>query len=241
MRAISIIFRRELGAYLRSPIGWIIAAVLLLFDGIMFQAFAMKGENLSANVLQTFFMWTSITTGVAGVMLSCQLIATERSQQSMVLLNTSPIRDVEIVIGKYLAALVFLCAMVMLTFYMPVMIKVNGKITFAQVAVGYLGLFLFGSAAIAIGMFASALTRNVLLATILGAFFVGLLHVMWFLSDVLDPPLKETVGSAALWWEHFQQSFQTGVLNLRDVVYYGGVTYFFLLLAVKTLESKRWQ
>ena len=241
MRAISIIFRRELGAYLRSPIGWIVAAVLLLFDGVLFQAMAMQREALSADVLRAFFMWTSITTGIASIVLSVRLVAEERQTGSMVLLNTSPVRDVEIVVGKFLGAFVFLMGMILLSIYMPLMIKVHGKITFAQIAVGYLGLFLMGAAGIAIGLFAGCLTRNQLAAYFLGGFFMGLMDVLYQFSKILDPPLKEVFSSMDIWWEHFQFGFMSGVINLKDVVYYGAVTYFFLLLSVKTLEAKRWQ
>src|SRR5438132_9963571 len=141
MRAISIIFKRELGAYLRSPIGWVVAALLLLVDGILFQSQALTGEQLSADVLRRFFWSTSGVTMIAAVALSIRLIAEERQQHSMVLLNTSPVRDTEIVFGKFLAAFVFLAGMLLLSVYMPLLIKVNGKVNLSQIAVGYLGLF----------------------------------------------------------------------------------------------------
>ncbi|HTJ40727.1 MAG TPA: ABC transporter permease [Kofleriaceae bacterium] len=241
MRATSIIFRRELGAYLRSPIGWVVAAALLLLDGLLFQAFAMERAALSADVLRAFFMWTSITTGIASIVLSVRLVAEERQTGSMVLLNTSPVHDVEIVVGKFLAAFVFLCGMVLLTIYMPLLIKVHGKITYTQIAVGYLGLFLMGATGISVGLFAGCLTRNQLAAYFLGGFFLGIMDALYHLGKVLDPPLRETFSSLDYWWEHFQLGFMSGVLNLKDVVYYGAVTYFFLLLSVKTLEAKRWQ
>ena len=100
MRATSIIFRRELGHYFRSPLGWIIAAAVLLVDGFLFQAFALSGEQLSADVLEHTFMWMSGIPLFAGVLLSFRLIAEERQNHSMVLLKTSPIRDTEIVLGK---------------------------------------------------------------------------------------------------------------------------------------------
>src|SRR6185436_214576 len=125
------------------PIGWIIAAVLLLIDGILFQALALTGDQLSAMVLLQFFMYTSVVTAIAAIALSVRLLAEERQQHSMVLLNTSPVRDVEIVLGKFFAALVFLCGMLVISIYMPLLIKVNGKVSAQQILVGYLGLFLF--------------------------------------------------------------------------------------------------
>src|SRR5262249_48127328 len=140
MRATSIVFRRELAAYLRSPVGYIVAALVLLIDGILFQAMALGGgRRLSAEVLRQFFYFGSGTTMIAAVALSVRLIAEERQLGTMVLLHTSPIRDVEIVAGKFLAAWTFLAAITLATLYMPLLILVHGKITFAHAAVGYPG------------------------------------------------------------------------------------------------------
>jgi len=241
MRATSIIYRRELGGYLRSPLSWVIAAVLLLAQGIFFQAWALRGEQLSALVLERFFFISSFAIGVAAIVLSFRLIAEERQNHSMVLLNTSPVRDYEIIFGKFLAALTFLSIMLVLSLYMPILIKVNGKISWAQIFVGYFGLFLFGAVGLAIGIFSSALTRYQFLALIVAAFLLIVLGNIFQLASKLDPPIRTVVEQADLRWVRFQQSFMRGILNLKDVVFYVGVTYFFLLLGVKTLEAKRWQ
>ena len=150
MRATSIIFKRELGRYLRSPIGWIIAAAALLVEGILFQSQALSGEQLSAIVLERYFYYASGIPTFCGVLLAFRLLAEERQNHSMVLLKTSPIRDTEIVLGKFFAALTFLAIIFALSIYMPLLVKVNGKITFAQIFVGYFGMFLLGSATLAI-------------------------------------------------------------------------------------------
>lgn len=241
MGATSIIYRREVGAYLRSPFTWVIAALVLLVDGILFQGFAMQGEQLSAIVLERFFYFSSGVMMGAGLLLSFRLISEERQQHSMVLLTTSPVRDSQIVIGKYLAALTFLLVLLALSVYMPLLIMVRGKITGGQILVGYFGLLLVGSTALAIGMFASSLTRNQLLAGVIG---LAILLVMVFLFQFarkLDGTVRDVLQEVDMWWIHFQNGFMRGVLNLKDVIYYVAVTYFFLLLSVKTLEAKRWQ
>lgn len=240
MRPISIIFRRELAAYLRSPVGYIIAAVVLLFDGLLFQVFALRGEQLSADVLTKFFYWTAAPTGIAGLALSFRLIAEERQHGTFVLLATSPIRDVEIVLGKFFAAFVFLSGITLLTGYMPLLILVHGKISFSQVAVGYLGLLLLGGATLSVGIFASALTRSQILALVFALLLGAELHLLFWVSEVVDPPLKDVVAELALFVRRFD-GFMHGILNLKDVVFYVALTYFFLLLAVKTMEAKRWQ
>src|SRR4029453_5175474 len=116
--ATRIIFRRELGAYLRSPVGYVIAALLLLVCGILFQAKGLgEWKMLSAFGLQRFFEFSSGTTVVMALALSIRLVAEERQTHTLVLLNTSPVRDIEIIVGKFLAAFVFLSGIVLLSLY----------------------------------------------------------------------------------------------------------------------------
>ena len=241
MRATSIIYVRELLAYLRSPFSWVLAALLLLVQGILFQAFALQGEQLSAIVLERFFYFASSIPLFGGVLLSFRLIAEERQQHSMILLNTSPVRDTQIVLGKFFAAQTFFVILLVLSLYMPLLIKVNGKISGAQIFAGYFGLFLMGSAVLAIGMFASSLTKSQLIAVVVGAVITGLMCILFLFGKVLSGSVRDVFQQLDLWWIHFQNGFMRGVINLKDVIYYVAVTYFFLLLAVKTLEAKRWQ
>ena len=241
MSATSIIYRRELGRYLRSPLGWIIVAVSLFAAGVVFQTQALGGEQLSAIVLEKFFWGTSGVVMFKMVVLSFRSISEERQNHSIILLRTSPIRDTEIVLGKYFAALTFIGIFLALSIYMPLLIKVNGKITWSQVLVGYFGLLLLGSAVTAIGLFASSLTGSQVLSALLGTLFVVVMVMLFPLAKRLDSPVREVLEQLDLWWIHFQNGFMRGVLNLKDVIYYLAVTYFFLLLAVKTLEAKRWQ
>jgi ABC-2 type transport system permease protein len=239
MRAISIVFRRELGAYLRSPLGYIVGAAVLLLLGMLFQSWGLSGKpKLSADVLRLFFNLAFFATATVAMILSFSLITSERQQHTIILLNTSPIRDVEVILGKYLAAVVFLAFIVLSSIYMPLLIKVNGKISWSEIVVGYAGLLMVGSAVIAIGLFASSLTKNLLIAAL------GTLAITVFLGNIfqlakrMDPPLKHVFRELDLWMRF--QDFMGGILTLQDVVYYAAVTYFFLLLAVKTMEAKRW-
>jgi ABC-2 type transport system permease protein len=242
-RATLVIFRRELAAYLTSPLGYVVAAATLLVDGLLFYAEALgpaAGERLSADVLSRFFYNTSGLVVIAAVALSIRLIAEERQTRSLTLLRTAPVGDWHIVLGKFLAAFVFLAAITLASIYMPLLILVNGKISIGQVAVGYLGLFLIGAAVLAIGMFATALTRSYLLAAVVGGAITAALFLFWPLARVVEPPLSNVFTGLALHATHFY-GFQVGILHLRDVVYYLALTYFFLLLATTTMEAKRWE
>lgn len=241
MKPIALIIRRELGAYLRSPLGYIVAAVVLLIDGLLFNALALGAESArkSSEVLRQFFYYSSGSTMAASLFLSMRLIAEERQNGTLTLLFGSPIRDYQIILGKFLSALIFLCALTAATVYMPLLILVHGKITVGQILVGYLGLFLLGAATLSLGLFASALTGSQLIAIISGAaMLVGLL-ICWMLGSITDRPISDLVVWLSLWNKHFP-SFMSGALNTQDVVYYVSLTYFFLFAATRVLESRRW-
>jgi ABC-2 type transport system permease protein len=243
MRNALLVAGRELGAYLRSPLGYVVAAASLLIDGILFYAFVLgagAGPRLSAEVLMNFFYYASGTTMIASVALSIRLLAGERENGTLVLLNTAPIRDAEIVAGKFLSAFAFLAVMTLLTVYMPLLIFVNGKVSTGHIVVGYVGLLLLAAASLSIGLFASALARTQVIAAILGAAVLGTMVLLWAAAKVTDPPLSGFVSALALHHERFKP-FMTGVLKLENVVYYLGIAYFFLLCATKTLEARRWR
>jgi ABC-2 type transport system permease protein len=223
-------------------IGYVVAALGLLICGILFQALALDDKaRLSADVLAYFFQLISFYTGAVSVVLAIRLLAEERQQHTLVPLNTSPVRDVEIVVGKFLAAFVFMSLIVLASVYMPFLIKVRGKVSMEQIVVGYVGLLLMGSAVLAIGMFASSLTRHQLIAAAVALAIVFFMGNIYPLAKQLDPPLSGVLSDLDLWWVRFRGGFEKGILNLKDVIYYVAVTYFFLLLATKTMETKRWQ
>jgi gliding motility-associated transport system permease protein len=223
--------------------GYLVAATVLLVDGLLFYAQALgpaAGERLSGEVLSRFFYNTSGLVAIAAVALSVRLIAEERQSGTIVLLSTSPVREWEIVLGKFLSAFAFLSGITLVSIYMPLLIMVNGKISLGQILVGYLGLLLIGAACLAIGVFATSITRHQLLAVAVGSALTGAMFLLWPLSRVLDPPLSTVFAALSIHQRHFT-GFQAGILHLRDVFYYAAVTYFFLLLATKILEAKRWE
>ncbi len=242
MSATLLIARRELGAYLRSWSGYIIAAAVLIADGLLFNGFVLgaAGEHRSAEVLSSFFYISSGVTMTAAIFLSMRLVAEERQTGTLVLLTSSPVRDREIVAGKFLSALVFLGLILLSTLFMPALIMVNGKLSFGHVAAGYLGLMLLGSAALAIGTLGSALARTQILAAIVSAGMLVSLIVVWWLGTITERPLNDVFVALALWGRHFPP-FQAGIINLRDVVYYLAVTYFALYAATRALEARRWR
>jgi ABC-2 type transport system permease protein len=241
MSATLLIARRELGTYLRSMTGYVIAAILLVVDGLLFNIFAIGGDDkLSAQVLAQFFFYTSGLTMIASVFLSMRLVAEERQTGTLVLLTSSPVRDGEIVLGKFLSGFLFLAMVLALTLFMPLLILVNGKIAPGHLVAGYLGLLLLGSAAMAIGTLGSALAKTQVLAAISSACLLTAMVLAWMLVKVTERPFSDVFASLAIHGKHFIP-FQEGTIHLRDVVYYLVVTMVALFGAARVMEARRWR
>ncbi|MXW15982.1 MAG: ABC transporter permease subunit [Gemmatimonadetes bacterium] len=244
LAATGIIFRREFNAYLRSPMGYIVAAVVLLIDGILFYVMALNPPDgellLSGQALGRFLYIASGMTAIAAVALSIRLVAEERQTGTLLLLDTSPVRDWEILLGKFLSALAFLSLITVATLYMPMLILVNGKISVGHILIGYLGLTLIGGTVLAIGLFATALTRHQLVAAAVASLITGTLFLLWPLAQMVGPPFGRFFAALTIHGRHWV-GFEVGTLHLRDVVYYLAMTYFFLFAATKVMEAKRWE
>lgn len=241
MRNAGFIIRRELSAYLRSPMGYIIIASVLLVDGLLFNAWAVSpGQRRSSEVLELFFYCASGTTMLASIFVAMRLIAEERQTGTLVLLTTSPLRDWQVIFGKFAAAWLFLGVMNALTLYMPALVMLHGKISWGHIAAGYLGLMLLGSASLALGLFCSAIAPNQLVATILSAAVVSIFILLWKLSQVASPPVEDLIAYLSLHDKHFRP-FMRGLISIADVVFYVSLTYVALLGATRVMEARRWR
>ena len=235
-----LIAGRELQSYFKTFSGYVILAAYLLISGLLFNIYAVGADaKYSQDVLRDFFYFSSGMALVASILLAMRLIAEERQIQTLVLLQTSPVSDREIVWGKYLSALAFYAVMLIVSLYMPALIFVNGKVSVLQILTGYFGLLL-GSACIAIVLLASVWSGSQLVAGVTGAVMVALLVIAWMLGRITEEPLKGLMAYVALHNIHFR-TFSRGTLHLRDVVYYAAVTLFFLECAVRSLESRMWR
>ena len=235
-----LIARRELSAYLSSSTGWLILAVVLLADGLLFNTVAMAGEKKSFDVLQGFFYFSSGTTMVASIFIAMRVFAEERQQGTLVLLETAPIPEYVVVAGKFFGAWAFLLLLLALSAYLPLLVLVNGKVTVGHVAAGYLGLALLGAACIAIGTLASAVSANQILAAVLtGAVIVALL-LAWMLAKKIEGPVGDVVGFLDLFDKHYK-SFSRGTIKVVSVVYYLALTYGSVLATTAVLSARRWR
>ena len=241
MNNVVLIARRELAGYFSSHAGYMILAGHLLVSGLLFNAFAVgQRTKLSQEVLESYFYYSRGMALVTGILLGMRRVAEARQIHTLVLLRTAPVTEREIVWGKFFSALAFLGLTLLLSLYMPALIFVNGKVSLLQIATGYLGLALLGAACIAVTLLASVWSSTQLIAGVLGGMMVTLLVVVWMLARVTEEPLKELFAYLALHNRHFRP-FSIGTLHLRDMVYYLGLTLFFLEAAARSLESWRWR
>ncbi len=241
MMNIIYILRRELAAYLRSPMGYIIITAVLAIDGLLFNAWAVgEGQRRSGEVLEIFFYCASGTTLLASIFIAMRLIAEERQAGTLVLLSTSPVRDYQLVVGKFLGAVMFLTVMTALTVHMPLLVMLHGKISLGHVLTGYFGLILLGAAAVALGLLCSALSPNQLVAAILGAAVVSVFVMLWLLSRIASPPIENLLGYLSIHDKHFRP-FMRGILSIQDVVFYVSLIYVALVSTTRVLEARRWR
>jgi ABC-2 type transport system permease protein len=232
---------RDFSAYLHGFYGYMIIAALLLIQGILYQAIALgSGPRYSAEVLNLFFVTATWATGFAGWLLSMRSVAEERQTRTEMVLHTSPLRDGEIILGKYLAVMGMVGLFILCTAHMPAMILIHGKVSYSQILVGYSGLLFYGSASAAIGIFASSLVRTQVAAVVLSGGFIALLALVFWLASLTEPPFSYLFEHIALFNKHMPP-FHEGILSFEHVTYFVTVTWLFLTLATQVLHWRRWQ
>ncbi len=240
MRNTTIIALKEFKSYLASPMAYVVTGIFLVFTGFFFQS---SSATYSETSIRGFLGMGSILLLLLASVLTMRLLAEEKKMGTLELLLTAPVRDSEIIAGKFLGSLGILTAMLALTFYDPILLGVIPGIGFGDpdmgpIATGYLGLFLLGGTSLAVGLFASSLTSNQLVAAMVAG---GILFALWFIgmaADLLPEALGEVISYLSLSY-HFPD-FMRGVIDTRGIIYYLSITVLFLFLAIRSLESSRW-
>ncbi|MEO1174624.1 MAG: ABC transporter permease [Myxococcota bacterium] len=234
------ILKRELAYYLRSPIGYIILAVALFLNGLLFNVWAIGTRaRTSSEVLSEFFLHTGGVVMVASIFVTMRLIAEEKQNGTLVLLMTSPVKDHELVLGKFLGAFTFVALLAALTFYMPLLLLINGKVSWGHIAAGYTGVLLIAATSVSLGLLSSALAPNQLVAAVSSAGIFVAFTLFWLLSRLAEPPMSDVIRYLSIFDAHFRP-FQRGLLTVKDVVFYLALTYTALLISTRVLEARRW-
>lgn len=234
MRGVFAIAGRELETYFASPSAYVVAAGMLALFGYFFSGFLFLSKQATLRPLAGQII---IVLVFVAPLLTMRLVADEFRSGTIELLLTSPIRDWQVVVGKFLASLALFAMMIVPTFYYVVVLKVFGNPDLGAIFSLYLGLLLLGGALLSLGTFASSLSSNPVLAGVLGVGVVLFLWLLPALAPFVDEPLKGIVRYAGL-SSHFGD-FTKGVVDTRDVVFYAGVMASGLFLATRVLEIRR--
>ncbi len=231
------IFRRELRSYFNSPIAYVVIVVFLAILGWFF------ASNLFLNNVASLYIifdspLVKILFLVIAPAITMRLLAEERKSGTIELLTTKPIKDVEIILGKFLAAWCVLGAALLPTLLYVITMAALGSIDIGAVLSGYVGLMLMGGVFIALGLLASSLTENQIVAFILGFIFTFVL----FMLDKVLPYLPSFMASTMefLGVDFHYSGIARGVIDSRNIIYFASMLGFSLMLATVSLERRKW-
>jgi len=239
MRNVWTIARRELYAYFSSPIAYVTMAAFLAVMGLLFWLIivysqqAIMGYTLGSP-------WLFFTLILYAAVVTMRLLAEEQRSGTIELVLTAPVRDWELVVGKYLASLALFLALLVLSLYQPLILARLGNPDLGATATGYLGFFLTGAALLAIGTLTSTFTRNQVVAAVLA---VAISVALWLVEFVGSRATGTFTGDFLTQlglFAHFPD-FLNGVLDTQHVVYYLSLVAASLFLATRVLEARRWR
>lgn len=230
--------QRELQATFFSPIAYIVAAVFLVATGYLFMGYTLRpGEEASVRVLLQNMAWMLI---FAVPLLTMRSLSEEYATGTIETLMTAPVTDVEVVMGKFVGALVFFAALLLATLVYVLLLSWYGAADMSVVAWGYIGMLLLGALYVSVGIFASALTRYQLLAALVGAGLLGVFTLFVdALAEIQGGAWRTVLGYINILYRF--EDFTKGMFDTRGLVFFLSSTAFFLFLTVKVLESRRWR
>ena len=255
MRNAWIIAKRDMGSYFSSPVFYVVTTVFLIINSFIFfnilnffslqssQAGRFQGANIGLNlnemVIEPSFHNMLVILLLIIPIITMRSFAEEKKSKSITLLLSSPVHLREIVFGKFLACMAVVTLMVLLSSYNVGFLFLLGQPELGPVLTGYLGILLMAGCYVGMGIFASSLTDNQIIA---GVIAFGLSLFMWIIgwgAQASGPALGEVLQYLSL-VEHTER-FVKGILDTSDLVYYLTFTLFSLFLTHRVLDSRRWR
>jgi ABC-2 type transport system permease protein len=255
MQNILAIWQREMKSYFVSPIAYVVLVIFLFLMGLFFYGNLMElvqysmmqaqmgqaGQSLDvpAYVTRSLFQTTSVILLFLIPMLTMGLFSEEKKRGTIELLLTTPVGNFQAMIGKYLASLTFL-----LTLFVSSMLTISPLFIYSEpywkpILSGYLGLFLYGAALLALGLFISTLTENQIVAVVVT---FGISLVLWLFSifgSSATGATKDVIDYLSV-ISHLDD-FMKGVIDTSHIIYYVTFAFVGLFLAYRSLESTRWK
>lgn len=266
MRNTLAIARKELGVYFTTPLAWIIFTAMGFLSAVWFIGIlgnfkqvqeiaravtwqrlgpdAAAYKNLTDGVVIQLWGVVLIITLFVAPFLSMRLFAEEKKQKTFELLMTSPVRPLEIVLGKYLAAVGIVCTTVGITIVYPLILSMYGAsesgsaLEWSTVGLGYLAIMLLGVTVMSIGMFISSLTDSQMVA----AFFTFVISLAWFALGVVTRQIEEPVRSVVSYLSFDQQlqNLMRGSFDPKAVIFFASIIVLQLVLTHRSVEAQRW-
>tara|TARA_Y100000588_G_scaffold393734_1_gene510900 strand:- start:4928 stop:5641 length:714 start_codon:yes stop_codon:yes gene_type:complete len=237
VRNIRTIYTKELMGYFKSPMAYIFLVSFVLLNGYFFSNtfFLINQSDMRAlfNIVPLVYLFFCpvVTMG---------LIARENNIGTAELIATLPIKDHEFVLGKYLAAVTLIAAGLAFTLvHFFSLLAVGSNIDIGANLGGYVGLLLVGAFYASIGTFASSTTDNQVIAFIVGALGV----LVFYLLDKLLMFVPSTIAAAVQYLavDYHLSNISRGVIDTRNLIYFGSMIWLFLALSVRTVEIRKWR
>lgn len=246
MNGIRATFSRELRAYFLSPLAWTVLACFLFVSGISFatlMGYLNDAPSAIAAPMEFFFGGTILfwlALAFVGPILPMRLLSEERRSGSLEILMTAPVTEAQVVVGKYLAALVFYVVLWAPTLLYCGIVAHYGELDWGPIASAYLGVLGIGALFLAAGLFASSVSRNQIVAALVAFAIVFGLFVLGLLELLVN---GETLRAGLSYLNLIQhmEDFSRGIVDTRRLVYYLSGVVFFLFLTSRTLAANKWR
>lgn len=253
MNTMLAITRKELKVYFASPLFYIVTALFIMVTGLFF---AITIQSPGASGDQTSYLRSTFSTALflmilIAPLITMRLIAQEKQEGTIELLLTQPVTDIQLVLGKYLASLVMLMAMLATTLIQVLVLMITsvdkhrflffsiGNIDTATLFGGYLGMVLILGGYMAIGVLASSLTANQIIAAFVSIVLLLVLLVIDAASALTQPPLSDFLASVGP--RTHADNFARGLIGAPDLVYALTMIFIPLFLSVVVLGARKWR
>ena len=231
-----ILARRELAAYFYSPIAYVVACAFLVITGYFF---AVELIEIKQATLRFALSNTVVVMIFVVPFMTMHLLAEEWKSGTIEPLMTDPVTDWDVVLGKFIAGVGVMAFLFVPTLVYVVILKAVGEPEMGPIFTTYVGLLLMGCEYVAIGLFASSLTRSQIVAAMVSFAILLMLLIVSWVSDGKTGFALEWLAYLGI--RHHLESFQKGIIDTKDVVYYLSTTALFLFFTVRIVETRKWK
>ncbi|HKJ67394.1 MAG TPA: ABC transporter permease subunit [bacterium] len=257
MKNTLVIFKRDLKSYFSSPIAYVVLALFIAISGVFFYALLTRFLNIQMQamyraqqmqqqipvnvnqyLLRPLISNMSIIALFMVPMITMRSFSEDKKSGTMELLLTSPLTNLQMILGKFGAALVLYTSMIVVAFIYPLVLMIYGQPEIMPTILGYVGLLLMGAATVSVGVLISSLTENQIIAAV-GTFAIMMLF--WMVGWVgTGETVFSNVASYVSIIEHMED-FTRGIFDTTHLVYYASFMFLALFLTYQSIESTKWR